>query len=72
MSVSVSCLSKQKSFNNVSHHNIVIIQHGRTSLMEASWYGSTETVSVLLAAKADPNITDKVKLHYSHCLCNSN
>ena len=40
--------------------------------MEASWCGFTETVSVLLAAKADPNITDEVKLHYSHCLYNSN
>ena len=49
-----------------------IIQNGRTSLMMASWHGYTETVSVLLAAKADPNITDEVKLHYSHCLYNSN
>ena len=40
--------------------------------MYASFQGFTETVSVLLAAKADPNITDKVKLHYSHCLYNSN
>ena len=43
-----------------------------TGLMEASYHGFTETVSVLLAAKADPNITDEVKLHYSHCLYNSN
>ena len=40
--------------------------------MWASNDGSTETVSVLLAAKADPNITNEVKLHYSHCLYNSN
>ena len=49
-----------------------IIQSGRTSLMWASRGGYTETVSVLLEAKADPNITDEVKLHYSHCLYNSN
>ena len=49
-----------------------IVQKGRTGLMEASWHGYTETVSVLLAAKADPNITDEVKLLYSHCLYNSN
>ena len=47
---------------------LFIIQRGRTGLIEASDDGSTEIVSVLLAAKADPNITDKVKLHYSHCL----
>ena len=70
MAVSVSCILKQKLF--VSHQNIIIIQSGMTGLMEASRYGYTETVSVLLAAKADPNITDEVKLHYSHCLYNSN
>ena len=40
--------------------------------MKASWRGFTKTVSVLLAVKADPNITDEVKLHYSHYLYNSN
>ena len=30
--------------------------------MWASYYGSTETVSILLEAKADPNITNKVKI----------
>jgi hypothetical protein len=40
--------------------------------MRASGGGYTETVSVLLVAKADPNITDEVKLHYSHYLYNSN
>ena len=45
-----------------------IIQNGITGLMLASVGGYTETVSVLLEAKADPNITDEVKLHYSHCL----
>ena len=43
-----------------------------TGLMRASDEGYTETVRVLLEAKADPNITDEVKLHYSHCLYNSN
>jgi hypothetical protein len=36
--------------------------------MEASIDGYTETVSVLLVAKADPNITTEVKIHYSQCL----
>ena len=49
-----------------------IIQNGDTGLMLASACGYTEIVSVLLEAKADPNITDEVKLHYSHCLYNSN
>jgi hypothetical protein len=49
-----------------------IIQIGVTGLIRASIDGFTKTVSVLLAAKADPNITDEVKLHYSHCLYNSN
>ena len=49
-----------------------IIQSGRTSLMWASYDGYTEIVSILLEAKADPNITDEVKLLYSHCLYNSN
>ena len=40
--------------------------------MWVSLFGYTETMSVLLAAKADPNITNEVKLHYSHCLYNSN
>ena len=45
-----------------------IIQLGETSLMLASVNDARDVVSVLLAAKADPNITDEVKLHYSHCL----
>ena len=49
-----------------------IIQDGETGLMEASRYNYTDTVKVLLEAKADPNITNEVKLHYSHCLYNSN
>ena len=40
--------------------------------MWASSKGYTATVSVLLEAKADPNITDEVKLHYSPCFYNSN
>ena len=34
--------------------------------MWASYRGFTEIVKVLAEAKADPNITDKVKLHYTH------
>ena len=34
--------------------------------MLASYRGFTEIVKVLAEAKADPNITDKVKLHYTH------
>ena len=49
-----------------------IIQKGVTGLMLASDEGYTETVRVLLEAKANPNVTDEVKLHYSHCLYNSN
>ena len=49
-----------------------IIQYGDTGLMAASMGGHTEAMDVLLKAKADPNITDEVKLHYSHCLYNSN
>ena len=48
-----------------------IVQYGVTGLMAASVGGYTETVRVLLEAKADPNITDEVKLHYSHCLYNT-
>ena len=51
---------------------LCIIQWGRTGLMEASEKRYTDTVRALLEAKADPNITDEVKLHYSHCLYNSN
>ena len=40
--------------------------------MYASFQGYTKTIRVLLAANADPNITNEVKLHYSHCLYNSN
>ena len=49
-----------------------IIQRGMTGLMEATLRGNIDTVRVLLEAKADPNITDEVKLHYSHYLYNSN
>ena len=34
--------------------------------MLASSRGYTKTVKVLTEAKADPSITDKVKLHYTH------
>ena len=38
--------------------------------MFASYRGYTETVKVLAEAKADPNITTKVKLHYTnYCYC---
>ena len=40
--------------------------------MVASLNGFVDTVRVLLEAKADPNLTDDVRLHYSHCLYNSN
>ena len=43
--------------------------------MLASMNDARDAVSILLAAKADPNITTEVKLHYvySHCcLYNSN
>ena len=41
--------------------------------MMASINGKVDAVKVLLEAKADPNITDEVKLHYSlDCSCNSN
>ena len=41
---------------------LIIIQDGETALMWASAHGHTDTVKALLEAKADPNITDKVKL----------
>ena len=43
-----------------------LIQNGLTGLMFASFGGYTEIVRLLAEAKADPNITDKVKLHYTH------
>ena len=45
-----------------------IIQLGETCLILASMNDARDAVSVLLAAKADPNITKEVKLHYGHCL----
>ena len=48
------------------HSFLSLFQDGRTGLMEASFGGYTEIVKVLAEAKADPNITDKVKLHYTH------
>ena len=38
--------------------------------MEASESGHVDIVRALLEAKADPNITNEVKFHYSHCLHN--
>ena len=49
-----------------------IIQKGETGLGVASENDSRDVVRVLLEAKADPNITDEVKLHYSYCLYDSN
>ena len=49
-----------------------IIQDGYTGLIWAIALGYTEIFRVLLEVKADPNITDEVKLHYNHCLYNSN
>ena len=39
--------------------------------MRACGGGYVNTVRVLLEANADPNAIAEVKLHYSHCLCNS-
>ena len=47
-----------------------VIQYGWTGLMRASINGHTSTVWILLETKADPNITDEVKVHYN-CLYNS-
>ena len=52
----------------VSLHNVIIQSDGVTCLMEASERGHVDTVRVLLEAKADPNITDEVKLHYIQSL----
>ena len=41
-----------------------VIQKGWTSLMAASYDGYGDIVRVLLEAKADPNITDEVKVRY--------
>ena len=49
-------------------HNVIIQDDGSTCLMRASGRGYVDIVRVLLEAKADPNITDEVKLYYSHCL----
>ena len=35
--------------------------------MWASGLGYTNVVQVLLEAKADPNITNEVEVHYYHC-----
>ena len=49
-----------------------IIQDGYTGLMKATAKGHTSTVSVLLSeGEADPNITNKVKLHVIQTLCYS-
>ena len=56
----------------MSHCIIIIIRviqnGGKTCLMVASGSGHIDIVRVLLEANANPNITNKVKLHYSHCL----
>lgn len=49
-----------------------MFQYGETGLIQASRLGFIDTVQVLLEAKADPNITNDVRLHYSHCLYNNN
>ena len=45
-----------------------IIQDGETALMRASYNGHTEVVKVLVEAKADLNITDKVNLIINYLL----
>ena len=40
---------------------LYVIQWGKTCLMKASEGGYTDTIQVLLEAKADPNITTEVK-----------
>ena len=75
-----------RSYDNFQHKNLSyesfltqnifvpmlsVIQVGSTGLMEASINGHTSTMRILLEAKTDPNFTDEVKLHYSHCLYNS-
>ena len=47
-------------------HLLSIIQDSRTGLMLATSRGHTEIVRLLAEAKADPNITDRVKLRYTH------
>ena len=49
----------------ISIRCVHFIQEGWTGLMTASFGGYIDTVRVLLEAKADPNITNEVKLHYT-------
>ena len=42
----------------------LLLQDGETALMLASGGGCTDTLKALLEAKADPNITNKVKLQW--------
>ena len=62
--------------NNIVHYDNflspILWQNGDTVLMVASSRGKGDVVKVLLEAKADPNITNEVKLHYNYCLYNSN
>ena len=50
----------------ISYNSIIsILQDGMTGLMVASCGGFVDTMRVLLEAKADPNITNDVRLHYT-------
>ncbi len=50
----------ESMYGDYSNYYLSTIQHGSTSLMEASDEGHLDTVRVLLEAKADPNITNEV------------
>ena len=60
--------------NNIVHYDSflspILWQNGDTVLMIASSGGKGDVIKVLLEAKADPNITNEVKLH-NYCLYNS-
>ena len=65
-------VSVNPKINHASLRLMSIIQYGDAGLMVASRDGYPDAVRVLLEAKADPNIINKVKLHFSHCLYNNN
>ena len=62
-----------ESCGQLSLNVLFIIQENLSGTMAACRRSYKHAVRVLLDAKADPNITDEVKLHYcnSHCLFNS-
>ena len=64
----VFCVRIRAGYETTPSHDISVpFQHGWTSLMKASFQGHNEVIELLLAAGANTDLKNQVRLYYVEC-----